>query len=375
MLEWLVSPGIWKKCYTKISTYVLLSSWSNSSGVQKLPGILREPRRSQLNGAHYGKLAGMVCALDLNLPSILVAYCKWPLHSTNSTLNVLPVDMNSQTWDSSYSSCPKYVNEPRIRHFSLSLLGFNCPGFGPSCSYVGSAQSNTCRTVKNPLPQQTDQEPIFNQPASPPRASLSTLQCSWALGVFETNAREVAVLLQDVSLQDITVKHLNVVAIDWQMGSTPASSLVDLPSWVVGIASKTGHQHLESLRIIFEPPARKSMDVQLQTLKQIACQMPNLAHAVLGSPDVEWRRRSKEQSELPSRVPDWTPRPNHRDPEILSWWLDMLEPCDAAKARKGNLEGACQLRDSMLAHWDKMLLPPIEALRTRLSDVDSGVRG
>ncbi|KAG9086634.1 hypothetical protein FS749_003508, partial [Ceratobasidium sp. UAMH 11750] len=205
--------------------------------------------------------------------------------------------------------------------------------------------------------------------ASPTRISLDT-------SVFqdfdepEPSALDVALLLERVSFRKVTVRHLRVLATSWRT-SPP---LVTLPSWVMGMASKSGHEHLESLCIVFEPPIpKKLMDVQLRTLKEVTCKMPNLAYVTLGSPDAEWRRYSEERSGLLSsrRVPDWTPRPNHRDPTVLTWRLNTLEPCDAVKARKGDLEGAGQLWDYMLARWDEALVPSIEELRTGLSEMDS----
>ncbi|KAG9086303.1 hypothetical protein FS749_003731 [Ceratobasidium sp. UAMH 11750] len=178
--------------------------------------------------------------------------------------------------------------------------------------------------------------------------------------------------LRDISLQGITVKHLKVVAIDLGIIMTPAPPPLNLPAWLNAITSENGHEHIESLCIIFDTPRpRKPMDVQLQTLNQAVDRMPNLAYAILGSTDVEWRRHSRDRSGLPSRVPDWTPRPNHRDREILGWWLNMLEPYDAATARKGDPEGVRQLQNSMLARWDEALVPSIEELQMGLSSTAS----
>ncbi|KAG8699437.1 hypothetical protein FRC08_005307 [Ceratobasidium sp. 394] len=92
--------------------------------------------------------------------------------------------------------------------------------------------------------------------------------------------------------------------------------------------------------------------------------MPRLAFATLGSPEAEWRKRTEEQSESSSEVSDWTPRPDHNNPEILGWWLDTLGLCDAAKAKEGDLEAVGRLRGSMLARWDEALVPSIKELQT-----------
>ncbi|KAG9075319.1 hypothetical protein FS749_013023 [Ceratobasidium sp. UAMH 11750] len=188
-------------------------------------------------------------------------------------------------------------------------------------------------------------------------------------------AHQVATHLRDISLQGITVKHLRVIVAELVVSS--ASPPVDLPAWVKAMTLQDGHEDLESLCIIFDTPCpRKPMDVQLQTLKQAVDRMPNLAYATLGSTDVEWRRHLEEQSESPSRVPDWTPRPRHSDPDVLSWWLETLQPSDVVKARKGDLEGVGQLRDYMLARWDEALVPSIEEFRTGLLEMTlSSVQG
>ncbi|KAG8682563.1 hypothetical protein FRC08_014888 [Ceratobasidium sp. 394] len=211
--------------------------------------------------------------------------------------------------------------------------------------------------------------------ASPSRVSLDVSVSLDPQESFRPTTHQVAALLEKVSLEGVTVRHLRIVANDWRkhVGLDMGWSTPELPSWVVPIVSKRGHEHLESLCVIFEPPrARDTTAVQLQTLKQVTYHIPNLAYAILGPSNVEWRRCSEKQSESSSRVPDWTPCPNHSDPEILSWWLDRLEPYDAAKAKKGNLEGAGRLRNSMLARWDEALVPSIDVLRMRLSDLGPG---
>ncbi|KAG9101635.1 hypothetical protein FS749_005174 [Ceratobasidium sp. UAMH 11750] len=70
---------------------------------------------------------------------------------------------------------------------------------------------------ESPLTVNQPKTPFHPAGLSPTRVSLNT-SAFLGFGSFEENAREVAELLQEVSLQDITVKHLNVAAIDWQRG-------------------------------------------------------------------------------------------------------------------------------------------------------------
>ncbi|KAG9083478.1 hypothetical protein FS749_006000 [Ceratobasidium sp. UAMH 11750] len=202
--------------------------------------------------------------------------------------------------------------------------------------------------------------------ASPTRISLDTSTFQ-DFDRAEPSTLDVALLLEQVSFRKVTVRHLRVLATHWRANP----SLANLPSWVMWMTSKSGHEHIESLCIIFEPPIlKKPMEVQLRTLAKVTRKMPNLAYATLGSTGAEWRRLSGERSELPSRVPDWTPRPNHHDPAVLSWWLDTLEPRNATKAWERDLEGVRQLRGSMLTRWDETLVPSIQELRTGLLDMD-----
>ncbi|KAG8709828.1 hypothetical protein FRC08_017994 [Ceratobasidium sp. 394] len=259
------------------------------------------------------------------------------------------------------ASDPSFL--PHLARIQSPMIWSCMPLFrGRPIEYLSDMNQESALTVNRPATR------FHPAGVSPTRVSVN-ITVSRILGGFKC-AHEVATTFRDVSLQGITVKHLRVVVVELVVSSvTPP---VDLPAWVKAMTSKNGHEDLESLCIIFDTPCpRKPMDVQLQTLNQAVDRMPNLTYAILGSTDVEWRRHLEEQSESPSRVPDWTPRPRHSDPDVLSWWLETLQPCDAVKARKGDLEGVGQLRDYMLARWDEALVPSIEELRTGLLEMTS----
>ncbi|KAG9118510.1 hypothetical protein FRC07_006937 [Ceratobasidium sp. 392] len=219
--------------------------------------------------------------------------------------------------------------------------------------------------TQNPLPTY-----IHPDGVSAARLSISTVVSTEPEPSFESSASS-SLVLRKASEKGLVVKHLKVTVAGSRTlhaQSMPPESDWGL-LWVLRIPEKGGCEHLESLHIAFDPPLpNKHINrEQLAIEKAVELGLPNLTYAVVGSPEIEWRKRiGAYTGSVSDHLPDWTPRPNRGGHKVHYWWL-RRSGISLVQVSKDALRGVIvRLRDIMLTRWDDGLVPSIEELQKSL---------
>ncbi|QRV86638.1 hypothetical protein RhiJN_14656 [Ceratobasidium sp. AG-Ba] len=294
------------------------------------------------------------------------------LEMTTSLVELNILDLNTR-FELSGSSEPTFMEEICRRALN--------PAFLPRLArftYHGAFQRLQSLYCGRPLEYlnlnvshyNSDRNPsIFCHPAgvSSVRLSLSTTIFTWADGEAEAGDR-VADYLEYCIAAGLGVRHLSVfvssIFLDPDIYNNSFDSL--LLDWVRRFLSKGGSNQLESLGITFSMThGDKPLNVQHHTIEEIGKVAPSLTYAVLGAPDVQWRRYTSERPmEKAAGLPKWTPCPNHSHPTVLQWWFEALEIRLAEALTDEELDDiAVRVRDNMLIRWPHTLVPSLGVLR------------
>lgn len=171
-----------------------------------------------------------------------------------------------------------------------------------------------------------------------------------------------------------TVKHVQILLRFFLGEITEDTCIRNIFAWAQTVLTLSGCSHLKTLLVYFDPPLMpEPLDEQHSTLEGLKKLMPSLVFVVLGSPDVEWRRRIPEPlsalSARKSSIPEWTPRPNYGT-EVLKWWLRAFQ-LTVSGAEEDIQRIASQLWATMRERWDDAYVPSVDAIQAQLSAVSN----
>ncbi|KAG9119674.1 hypothetical protein FRC07_005188 [Ceratobasidium sp. 392] len=259
--------------------------------------------------------------------------------------------------DPSFFPCLARLESPAVRHM-LSI----CRGRPiESISHPRDADF-----TQNPLPTH-----IHPDGVSAARLSISTVVSTEPEPSFESSASTARGILRKASEKGLVVKHLKITVVGPRVHATqnmPPESNWGL-WWVLRIAERGGCEHIESLHIAFDPPLPSGCinKQHLAIEKAVEFGLSNLTYAVVGSPEVEWRRHVRIQTgSVSHRLPYWTPRPNYGGYNIHYWWLRKSGIRMVTVLEDALLDVVIRLRDLMLTRWDDESIPSVEEIHKDL---------
>ncbi|QRW00697.1 hypothetical protein RhiJN_28715 [Ceratobasidium sp. AG-Ba] len=205
----------------------------------------------------------------------------------------------------------------------------------------------------------------------PPETSRSRVSLHFRIATYPTVPEQpilpVVTHMKDCAAAGLTVRHLSLsVYPSWYPGLLDWEQFKPiLICWAREIASVGGCDNLDSLYLdLVLPLDNAPLSLQHDILDEIVHHMPKLDRAVLGCPDLEWRRHNKGP-DLASKLPEWTPRPELEKPGVLKWWMDKAGL--GAEAVALDVQGAAtEMQRVLRTRWDDEAVPSTETIQTYL---------
>ncbi|KAG9107089.1 hypothetical protein FRC07_008692 [Ceratobasidium sp. 392] len=237
------------------------------------------------------------------------------------------------------------------------------------------------RPVANPLAMNTAaaeklglSSRIHLHPAdvSPTRLSVNTVVFTEPQLNFRASVAAALGISRAASEYGLVVKHFKITVVGSRRitgQSTPPDQVNWVSMWAWTIAKRDDYKHLESLHLDFDPPLDVNYPTEQQHIIERAMDfgLSKLTYAVMGSPEVQWRRHVERRVDSASnQLPDWTPRPNLGGCKVYTWWL-RESGIGLAKVPEDAFHGVItRLRGIMLTRWDDKLVPSVESLQMSL---------